>query len=115
MLLRPAQSVEWYGSEEMNALVLLLALLMFTQTSSYLSESTMGMSGAALPIGVTALCSNPVRRSDMSSGHNRMLKALVPRLPPAAFWAWYRHRFSFSAWSRAAYCCTRLQYWSQCW
>lgn len=71
----------------------------------------MGMSGEALLIGVTALCSNPVRRSDTSSGHSRMLKALVPKLPPAAFWVWYRHLFSFSACSRAAYCCTSLQYW----
>ena len=65
----------------------------------------MGMSGDALPIGVTALCWKPVRRSEASSGHKRMLKAFVPSVPPAAFWLWYRQRFSFSACKRAAYYC----------
>lgn len=75
------------------------------QGPAYLSESTMGILGEALPMGVTALCWKPVRRSEISSGHSRMLKAFVPSVPPAAFWLWYRQRFSFSACKRAAYCC----------
>lgn len=43
----------------------------------HLCDSTMGMSGAALQMGVTALCSNPVSLVDTSSGARRMLKLLI--------------------------------------
>ena len=71
---------------------------------AHLSDNTIGMSRVAIPMGDTALCSKPVRLSDTSSGHNRMLKDLVPSAPPAALCAWYRWRFSFSACRRAKYC-----------
>ena len=75
---------------------------------AHLSDSTIGMSGVAIPMGDTALCSKPVRLLDTSSGHNRILKALVPSAPPAALCAWYRWRFSFSACRRATYCSHEL-------
>ena len=75
---------------------------------AYLSDNTIGMSGAASPMGETALCSKPVRLLDTSSGHSRMLKALAPSAPPTALCAWYRWRFSFSACRRATYCSHEL-------
>ena len=71
---------------------------------AHLSDNTIGMSGVAIPTGDTALCSKPVRLLETSSGHKRILKALVPSAPPAALCAWYRWRFSFSACRRATYC-----------
>ncbi len=43
----------------------------------HLCDSTMGMSGVALQMGVTALCSKPVSLVETSSGAKRMLKLLI--------------------------------------